>query len=219
MKKILLFCCLFFVSLSVNAQNYSYTGTDADIKSYVNNSIENGANCYTKNNTDFIILSGDDTRLTSVVPERSIWDSLDPYTMVVDDKKYILIKENGDGKWDDKDILGIKDSRTNLFASLKSLNYDSDKNKLISKELKAKKVRFALINKDGSINFKNTATDFNIDKIDYIDIKNLKTIANSKDTGVFGHFNIYLKTTDPKKRLIIGHVTFDTEENIEELVK
>ena len=59
--------------------------------------------------------------------------------------------------------------------------------------------------------------DFSLNKIDYIDIINLKRTANSESTGIFGHFNVYLKNS--KNRMVVGNVTYDTNEKIQVLFK
>lgn len=143
--------------------------------------------------------------------------SSDPYMVKIENTEYLMVKDNNDGKWTENDILGYNDKIEQLFNSLINLNSDGDKTKLTAAELKSRKIRFVQISPTGELLIKNTSKDFNLDKIDYIDLVNLKTIANNSKTGIHGHFNLHLKTNNPKKKLVLGYVVFFTNQELRTL--
>lgn len=145
--------------------------------------------------------------------------AMDPYIIEIDGAKYVLVKDRKDGKWSEKDLLGFDDPKTNRFASLVKLNSDTDFSKVTSAELKKAKIRFVRINSDGALLVNDRTKDYNLNKIDYIDIIDLKRTANAKETGIFGHFTLFLKTENGKKRAVVGYVTYENDENIKVMFK
>ena len=47
----------------------------------------------------------------------------------------------------------------------------------------------------------------------------LRRTANSSVTGVFGHFNLYLKTKNKSKKMVVGYVTINTDKSLKMLFK
>lgn len=143
----------------------------------------------------------------------------DPYVITINGVTYVMVKDRKDNNWSADDILGINDPKENRFASLIALNSDRNYGKLTPAELKKANVRFVRMTKDGVLLVKDRNKDFDLNKIDYIDIINLKRTANSKNTGIFGHFTVFLKTDNNKKRAVVGYVTYETKETINVLFK
>ena len=143
----------------------------------------------------------------------------DPYVVTINGITYVMVRDRKDNNWSADDILGINDPKENRFASLIALNSDNNHAKLTPAELKKANVRFVRMNKDGVLLVKDRTKDFDLNKIDYIDIINLKRTANSKNTGIFGHFTVFLKTDTAKKRAVVGYVTYETKETINVLFK
>ena len=143
---------------------------------------------------------------------------LDPYIVNIDGVNYVLVKDRADKNWSEKDLLGFEDPKTNRFESLIKLNSDGDHSKITSAELKKAGVRFVRMNSKGVLLVNDKKKDYDL-KVDYIDIINLKRTANSESTGIFGHFTVYLKTTNTNKRAVVGYVTYETNEKIQVLFK
>ncbi len=144
---------------------------------------------------------------------------MDPYVVTIDGVRYVLVTDRNDKNWSPDDILGINDPKNNRFASLIALNSDGDHSKISAAELKKANIRFVRMDKNGVLLVNDRKKDFDLNKIDYIDIINLKRTANSQHTGIFGHFTMYLKTPDVKKRAVVGYVTYETKETINVLFK
>ena len=171
---------------------------------------------------DYIILpSSDDTPFlkelfapSSLAVAAASILAVDPYIVPIDGINYVLVKDKSTNDWSEKDLLGIDDPKDNMFLALRSLESDGDASKLTSAELKKAKIRFVKLADNGTLLVNERKQDFQLDKIKFIDLKNIRKTANSKSTGVFGHFNVYLKTKDNSKKLAVGFVTFDTHSNL-----
>lgn len=144
---------------------------------------------------------------------------MDPYIVEIDGHKYVLVKDRKDNNWSEKDLLGIDDPKENRFKSLLALNSDGDYSKISPNELRKAGIRFVRMDKNGALLVKERNKDFDLNKVDYIDIINLKRTANAESTGIFGHFTVYLKTNTKSKRAVVGYVTFETNEKIQILFK
>ena len=144
---------------------------------------------------------------------------MDPYIINIDGVNYVLVKDHAGNDWSEKDLLGIDDPKENRFQSLIALNSDGDHSKISADELKKAGIRFVRMDKKGVLLAKERNKDYDLNKIDYIDIINLKRTANAEQTGIFGHFTVYLKTNNAKKRAVVGYVTYETNEKIEILFK
>jgi len=138
----------------------------------------------------------------------------DPYYIKIDGITYVMMIDNKDGKWTKDNILGINDSKYSLFYELKGLESDGDRTKISANELKQANIRLVKLENNETLLVKNRKTDFDINKIDYIDMRSLRKIANSDNNGIAGYFNVYIKTADGSKKMIIGIATLDSEEKI-----
>lgn len=179
----------------------------------------------TKGCDDVIILKEKDSSLTkdyqnlttaNRVLRRIIFD---PYIIPVNGNNYVMVKDRTDSKWSKDDLVGINDPKDNRFYSLIKLNSDTDSSKITSEELKKANVRLVRLDKTGKLLVSDKTKDFDLNKIEYIDIINLKRTANSEKTGIFGHFNVYIKTGKNKVKMVVGYITFDTNKNLEVLFK
>lgn len=150
---------------------------------------------------------------------RSRATARDPYLVKIDGINYIMIIDNPSKKWSKNDILGIDDTKDTIFQSLKGLESDGDRTKLTPQELKRANIRFVKLDNNGALLVNDKTQDYNLDKISYIDMTNLRNIANGSVTGVFGHFNLYLKTNNNSKKMVIGYVTLHSDNDLKTLFK
>lgn len=222
MKKIALLLCLATLLLSVDivsAQEYEFTKANPEeVYDYLTGETTGtilNASYYTKGTTDYCLVPAKqdtETYDTASIALGLLSLAVDPFVVKIDGVQYVMLKDNNDGIWDEKDILGFFDTPELLFSSLVALNQNAD-TKITPDELKAQNVRLAAVGADGKLLVDNTASDFDVNKINYIDIKKLRKLANSTPDGVFGHFNVHL--TDG--RMIVGFVTFSDSEHLKNL--
>jgi len=140
----------------------------------------------------------------------------DPYYIKVDGVKYYMVVKSKNNNYNIKNILGYGDKRSDLFESLKKLNTNDD-DKISLDELKKANIRFVqLSNKKLLVN--DTTKDFDINKISYIDIKNIRQSENGGILGTFGYFNVFIKNSDNTVKKIIGQVTFEDDVQLQKLL-
>lgn len=139
--------------------------------------------------------------------------AVDPYIVPINGVNYVMVKDKATSDWSEKDLLGIDDPKDNMFLSLRGLESDKDYSKITGSELKKAGIRLVKLNKDGILLVKDKTQDYPLNKIKYIDMLNLKQTANSKEIGIFGHFNVYLNTKGANK-MVVGYVTFDTHSKL-----
>lgn len=230
MKKFALLLCFASLMLTSNiasAEDYKFTTENPAVEyDYLTGESAGTileASSYTKGTTDYHLVPAKSESETSInnilaiaaiaaAERNNIQDVSDPFVVKIDGKQYVMIKDNKDGVWNEKDILGFFDTPDLLFSSLVALNQNAD-NKITPDELKSQNVRLAAVGDDGKLLVNDTAEDFDLNKINYIDIKKLRKLANYTPDGVFGHFNVYL--TDG--RMIVGFVTFSDSEHLKGL--
>ena len=154
-----------------------------------------------------------------MTPQSAARTFLDPYIVNINGENYVLVKDSKDNKWTVDNILGSNDSREDLFASLKALESDGDNSKITAKELKNAEIRFVKLNSDESLALNDRTLDFDINKVNYIDIKNLRTaLGNKNQDGTFGYFYVII-TENGKKRAYPGRVTFEDKQELNKYVK
>lgn len=227
MKKIIVILCLLSFGLSCNAlELFPYQGM-SNVQTINGTVTTNGCNdiITIPSSQSFNILK----ELTSsvsgaIMPSVSLAIEsnalpADPYVVPVDGVNYVMVKDKKTTDWNERDLLGYDDPKDNMFLSLRSLESDGDFSKITGKELKTAGIRLVRLNEDGVLLVNDRKQDYSLDKINYIDMSNLKKTANSKNTGIFGHFNVYLKTDNSAKKMVIGYVTFDTHSNLKILFK
>lgn len=218
MKKTLIILCLLFMSTSVYAEN---------MYEYKTNPINCGSNVRREGAADYVLMPSKRgfesvkdmlkvTAASAVVIPALLFD---PYVVQIDNNNYVLVKDRADKNWSEKDLLGIDDPKENRFESLIKLNSDNDYSKVTSNELKKAGIRFVRMDSKGALLVNERNKDYDLNKIDYIDIINLKRTANSESTGIFGHFTVYLKTANLKKKTVVGYVTYETDKKLELLFK
>ncbi len=220
MKKIALLLCFAAFLLSVDivtAEEYEFTKANPEVYDYLTGETAGTtleASSYTQGTTDYYLIPPEHAAadFNSVMNEILAMSVSDPFVIKIDGVQYVMLKDNNDGIWDEKDILGFFDTPELLFSSLVALNKNAD-TKITPDELKAQNIRLAAVGNDGKLLVKTNASDFDINKIKYIDIKKLRKLANATPDGVFGHFNVYL--TDG--RMIVGFVTFSDSEHLKDL--
>lgn len=144
---------------------------------------------------------------------------LDPYIVTINDKNYVLVKDSKDDNWTPENILGYNDSRDNLFYSLKQLESDGNGAKITSHELKNANIRFVLLNSDGTLELSDRTQDFDLKKVQYIDMQNLRTaLGNKNQDGTFGYFYVIIKDGSTR-RAYPGRVTFEEKEELNKYIK
>lgn len=143
---------------------------------------------------------------------------LDPYVISAGGKNYILITDRKDDNWSVENILGYDDNRDDLFGALKKLKSDGDNDKITKDELKKAGIRFALLNSDGSVALDDRELDYDLEKVLYIDMKNLRTaLGNKNQDGTFGYFYVIVKDGG-KKRALSGRVTFEEKKELQRYI-
>ena len=142
----------------------------------------------------------------------------DPYVIPIDGNYYVLVIDKPSKNWTHNDLFGIYDSKTNRFKSLISLDTNKDL-KVTPQEIQKANIRMVQMDKQGTLLVNQKQKDYNLNNILYIDLKDLKRNANCEETGIFGHFNVYFKTSDYKTKLAVGYVTYDYEDDLKFMFK
>ena len=141
----------------------------------------------------------------------------DPYVIKINGVKYYLVKNATDGNYTLNNILGYGDSKTSLFTSLSSLDTNSDL-KITKEELQKANVRFVEVGGNGKLQLNDTSKDFT--DIVYIDLGNIRESINTANMiGSFGYFDVYIKDKNGNKKKIIGYVSFDSDNELLEMIK
>ena len=144
---------------------------------------------------------------------------LDPYIININGKSYVLVKDSKDNNWTAENILGYTDSRSDLFESLKNIESDGDKTKITSEELKKANIRLVLLNSDQTLALNDRNLDFDVNKVQYIDMKNLRTaLGNKNEDGTFGYFYAIINENG-KNKAYPGRVTFEEKEELDKYIK
>ena len=144
---------------------------------------------------------------------------LDPYIVRIENNDYVLVKDSQNSKWTVENILGYEDSKDDLFASLKKLESDGNTSKINTQELQNANIRFVKLNSDGSLALDDKSLDYDINKVLYIDMKNLRTaLGNKNQDGTFGYFYVYIKDGNGK-RAVVGRVTFEEKQELHKYLK
>lgn len=238
MKKFaLLFSIMLLANIPANAGNMWYT-TAGSNPIYSNTYVRmNGTPNFKKittsansNNSEFVsalfagagLASGRINLLNTpsiTTPRSALRTFLDPYIVNINGKNYVLVKDAQDNNWTVENILGYNDSKEDLFASLKKLETDNDSTKISAQELKNAGIRFVLLNPDQSLVLDDRTKDFDLEKVQYIDMKNLRTaLGNKNDDGTFGYFYVVIKENG-KKRAYPGRVTFEEKQDLNKYIK
>ena len=218
MKKIVSSLCIMVLGLQANATNiYPLSNLPSQT---INGTVERCAD------RDIIIMDSKMSTYDSIFNTRSAVGAVagaglalsllvDPYYVQVDGVNYVMIKDKTSNKWTAQDFLGIEDTKETLFNGLKKVESDGDYTKITSSELKKAKIRFARVDKNGTVLANDRTKDLNLDKIDYIDMTTLQKVANSKVKGVAGHFRLFLKTKDNSRRMVVGYATLDNKDDLQ----
>lgn len=154
-----------------------------------------------------------------MTPRSAVRSFLDPYIINIEGTNYVLVKDSKDNQWTVDNILGSNDSKDDLFASLKALESDGDNTKITEKELKKANIRFVKLNSDESLALNDRTSDFDLNNVKYIDIKNLRTaLGNKNQDGTFGYFYVIAKGTS-KYKAYPGRVTFEDTQELNRYIK
>lgn len=152
-------------------------------------------------------------------PKRQISVNVnDPYVIPVNGNYYVLVIDKSSKNWTHDDLFGIYDSKTDRFKSLISLDTNKDL-KVTPQEMQKANIRMVQMDKQGVLLVNNKQNDYNLNNILYIDLNDLKRNANCEETGIFGHFNVYFKTSDNKTKIAVGYVTYDYEDDLKFMFK
>ncbi|MCR5261274.1 MAG: hypothetical protein K6C94_05495 [Candidatus Gastranaerophilales bacterium] len=229
LKKMFLAICLLTVFSSQNVfadQNYTLGRNPNSVISNPSNTTTTTTNGFCDAFRQGFMTTGGNIGLTGSTmgvstrsPRISIGNtmlhSFDPYMLEIDGTKYMLIKDNNDGVFNQNDILGYNDSKKNLFASLKPLDANND-NKLTGEELANANVRLVKIGADGKLMYFDKSSDYKVDNIKFISIKGLrKSWKNDGSTGNFGLFDAVVYNADKSSKIVTGIVTFETAEELQ----
>ncbi|MDD3419626.1 MAG: hypothetical protein PHE78_03380 [Candidatus Gastranaerophilales bacterium] len=131
----------------------------------------------------------------------------DPYEVVIDGQKYILgVDSNDDGTIGNvAEILGIKDTKENLFESLKNL--DTNKDGYVSQEeMTAAKVILNAVDENGTL----TGSGYDMSLVQGINLSSLSSADGTNN--IFGTF-----TMDLKDKSVAGNLTFEDQDYFSKL--
>ncbi len=229
MKKILVLMCVLFFGINCFADEiYLFKGTAVknnfkqkakksksvinlpETKQYTLITNYNDSNQYNTLTANTALTSAS-AAVGIIAAASTISGSGDPYVIQIRDKQYVLVKYKTKGKWTSKDLFGIEDDKNARFNSLVKL--DSDRNgKVSAEEIRKEGLRLVQADLNGTLLVKHRQNDFNLKDFDYIDLNSLARNANSEETGIFGHFNVYLKL--PEQRIAVGYVTYDKKDDL-----
>ena len=229
MKKLLVLMCILLLGIEGFADDmYLFKGTVIQdkynqkvkkSKSVINLPETKPYSLITNNDTKELQKAGAEALMLGVSTTAGIIAStmfsgslvLDPYVFQIQDKQYVLVKDKTKGKYSSNDLVGIQDSKHDRFNSLIKLDKNGD-GRVTGEEMRNAKIRLVQVSQNGALIVKSRQKDFNLNYIDYIDLKTLRKNANSEETGIFGHFNIYLKNFS--QNMAVGYVTYDSKEDL-----
>ena len=167
-------------------------------------------------NQDYITAPSGSEAVYSSSIQRLLAKINDPYVVKINKTKYYIVKNADDKNYTLNNILGYGDNKTSLFSSLKSLDTDTD-NKITKEELKKAQIRFVALN-NGKLQLNTPESDFN--DILYIDLGNIRESVNTNNMiGSFGYFDVYITDKNGSTKKIIGYVSFDSDEELIEMIK
>lgn len=206
---------------TLSAQNFTLKATPSTvINSVTSSNATNSVNNFAEAVTYGIINTIDYTGINNgvVVSKNPIAGmtarSVDPYFIEVDGIRYMFIKDNNDKVFNASDILGINDTKENVFASLRPLDKNGD-NRLSGEELTSAGIRIVRLNQNGKLLYNDKSKDFKNSDIVFIYMSGLrKSYQNNQNTGEFGLFDVVVKNTDNTKKIVTGIVTFESEEDV-----
>lgn len=211
---------LFSVIQTAEAKNYTLkTGGSQPSAPKVTTPVRSNASNVTDFSSSFCQafnsgVFGDSANAASITPSSVLLAGLDPYFVEIDGVRYMLIKDNNDNVFNEKDILGINDSQKNIFASLRPLDINRDL-LLTGEELTNAGVRLVKLNSDGKLDYQNRLNDYPNSNIEFIYLTELrKAYKNNGSTGQFGQYDVVIKNNSGKKSLVTGLVTFETKEQV-----
>ena len=170
-------------------------------------------------------ISGKKTDYLVVPPSKDVSDKLnrivakinDPYVIKIDGTKYYMVKNSATGVYTLDNIIGYGDEKTSLFNALNNINSDNDNTKLTKEELKAAQIRFVAVDNNGKLQLNNKSKDFTA--VEYIDLKTLRESINNGAIGSFGYYDVYVKDLNGQIKKVIGFVSFDSDDELLEMIK
>jgi len=137
-----------------------------------------------------------------VYQKDNVYSSCDPFYVKIGNNKYYLVSDKGDN-YTYKDMLGCSWPKSSLFEPLRLLDTNNDK-KVTSEELKSANIRFVKLQIGRTLALKDKSQDYNIDNIDYIDLKWLRLAT----VGLpLGSFDIYFKNKERSLKHVMGKVS------------
>ena len=202
-----------FSAQNCMAQNYTLAIPTNQTNTYQNNfskSFFDGVNDVLDTSNDAIF-----NTIGYITPTSNIGESYDPYFIDIEGNRYMLIKDNNDGIFDEKDMLGINDTLKTVFTSLRPLDINTD-SKLTGDELSKAGIRLVKLDTNGKLLFKDKKSDFKNSDVVFIYIKELrKSYKNNGNSGEFGLFDVIIKDTNKNNKLVTGVVTFESKKELE----
>ena len=206
-----------------SAQNFtlkttSMTPVNTNVTTNNTNSVNNFSDAVTYGIRNTVSYTGINNSSSSILTKnpttRATVKSVDPYFIEVDGNRYMFIKDNHDKVFNTSDILGINDTKENVFASLRPLDKNRD-NRLSGDELISAGVRIVRLNQDGKLIYNDKSKDFKNSDVVFIYMSGLrKSYQNDQNTGEFGLFDVVVKRPDNTKKIVTGIVTFESEEEV-----
>jgi len=218
----------FTIRSRVKEPELPFTITTSESKS---NDLQDESESITQKGDVIIYRSGkrfswrDTSAMTGAAAAIGTIAALDPYTVKIDGKNYIMLKGNN-RDFVKQNILGLNDDYKNLFKSLKECDLNND-GVITGAELKQSKIRLAFF-QGKTVYYADKTKDFDVENIKAIPFakmvstvpKSQKNVPNSEliklnKPGVYGNFEIELNNGNTYQ----GLVEFYSKVTINNMVK
>lgn len=141
------------------------------------------------------------------------YSDCDPYIFTIGGEKYYMLRDNGKG-YNRKSLLGCSEKKRTLFHPLEALNSDGDREKLTPSELRRANIRFVKLKTNGKLDVHNKKSDFDIDKIAYIDLRRVRFSLGGTPMGCF---DIYVKRESGSTKKVVARVTAKSHYTVDKM--
>jgi|GEM_PF-5342400 len=149
------------------------------------------------------------SKIGEVCPPKEVEkECTDPYEVKINGETYVFYQDNGDKVQDKNDIFGNKDTKNNVFASMKNL--DTNKDGVVNAdELKDAGVTLRKVDSTGAL----TGSEYNLNGLS-VDLKSkANSTENNGKTGTFATFDVKLANG----KTVEGKETFEKQSYFDKL--
>ena len=141
------------------------------------------------------------------------YSDCDPYIFTIGGIKYYMLRDNVKS-YSRKSLLGCSEKKRTLFHPLEALNSVGDRERLTSAELRRANIRFVKLKTNGKLDVHNKNSDFDLDKIAYVDLRRVRfSLAGTP----MGCFDIYVKRDSGSTRKVVARVTAKSHYTVDKM--